>query len=183
MEAAAEELKRAGRDPVRRRLHRPVRRPHAGHDRHVRQPAVPQRRRDDLPPADPLAADAQRRARRRHLRQGAARDDDGARRRAAICRACWCRAASRCRRPRARTPGKVQTIGARFAHGEITLEAGGRARLPRVRVARRRLPVPRHRGDVAGRRRGAWHVAGALRAGAVGPADLARHGAALAHAR
>ena len=38
--------------------HRSVRRPHAGHDGHVRQPAVPQRRGDRLPPADPLAADA-----------------------------------------------------------------------------------------------------------------------------
>ena len=35
----------------------------------------------------------QRRAGRRHLRQGAAGDDAGPGRRRAICRACWCRAA------------------------------------------------------------------------------------------
>ena len=33
---------------------------------------------------------------------------------------------------------------------------GRRGRVPCVRLARRRLPVPRHRGHVAGRRRSAW---------------------------
>ena len=39
-------VERCRRDAVRRRLHRPVRRPHPGNAGHVRQPAVPQRRRD-----------------------------------------------------------------------------------------------------------------------------------------
>ena len=51
--------------------------------------------------------------------------------------------------------GKIQTIGARFAHGQITLARGGRPGLPGLRLAGRRLPVPRHRGHVAGGRRGA----------------------------
>ena len=51
--------------------------------------------------------------------------------------------------------GKVQTIGARFAHGLITLDDAADDGLPRVRHAGRRLPVPRHGGDVAGGRRGA----------------------------
>ena len=54
-----------------------------------------------------------------------------------------------------------------------------RSRLPHLCVAGRRLPVPRHRGDVAGGRRSAGAVARAHRAGAVGSADLARHGAPL----
>ena len=48
--------------------------------------------------------------------------------------------------------GKIQTIGARFAHGQITPARGGRPGLPGLRVAGRRLPVPRHRGHVAGGR-------------------------------
>ena len=40
--------------------------------------------------------------------------------------------------------GKVQTIGARFAHGELDPGGGRRAGLPGLRLARRRLPVPRH---------------------------------------
>ena len=56
---------------------------------------------------------------------------------------------------------------------EEAAEAGCRA----CAVARRRLPVPRHRGHVASSGRGARHVAAALRARAFGPADLARHGA------
>ena len=75
--------------------------------------------------------------------------------------------------------GRVQTIGVRFAHGEMTLEEAADARLPRLRLARRRLPVSRHGGDVAGGRRSAGLVAWPLGAGAVGPADLARHGAAV----
>ena len=51
--------------------------------------------------------------------------------------------------------GTVQSVGARFAHGQITLEAAAENLLPRLRHARRRLPVPRHRGHLAGGRRGA----------------------------
>ena len=42
--AAAETLRHGALHPVCRLRHRPVRRPHAGHDRHDGQPAVPQRR-------------------------------------------------------------------------------------------------------------------------------------------
>ena len=45
VKAAAEEFATAAVRPVRRGRHRPVRRPHAGHAGHVRQPAVSQRRR------------------------------------------------------------------------------------------------------------------------------------------
>ena len=51
--------------------------------------------------------------------------------------------------------GKIQSIGARYSHGELTPRRGRRARLPGLRQPRRRLPVPRHGRDVAGRRRGA----------------------------
>ena len=44
MQAAARELKAAGGVPFAALLLRSVRRPHAGHDRHVRQPALSQRR-------------------------------------------------------------------------------------------------------------------------------------------
>ena len=55
--------------------------------------------------------------------------------------------------------GKVQTHRrALFARDDHAGE-GGELGLPRVRFARRRLPVPRHGGDVAGRRRGARPVA------------------------
>ena len=45
MDAAAKELEVARRHPLRRLLHRPLRRPHPGHHRHVRLPALSQRRR------------------------------------------------------------------------------------------------------------------------------------------
>ena len=45
VQAAAEELRALRVRAVRRLLHRSVRRPHAGHDGHDRQPALPQRRR------------------------------------------------------------------------------------------------------------------------------------------
>ena len=122
MEAAAREFKARGRDsrsppsaPIRATAARRAR-------RRCSTACLSQRRGDDLPPADSLAADAPRRARRRHLRQGPAGDDDGAGRQRTICPACSCRAASRCCRSRARTPARVQTIGVRFAHGEISLE-------------------------------------------------------------
>ena len=51
MDAAAKELKSLGAIPFAGLLHRPLRRPHAGHRRHVRFPALPQRRRLGLPAA------------------------------------------------------------------------------------------------------------------------------------
>ena len=42
--------------------------------------------------------------------------------------------------------GKVQTIGARFAHGEITLEEAAELGCRACATPGRRLPVPRHRG-------------------------------------
>ena len=57
----------------------------------------------------------------------------------------------------------------------------GRSGLPGVRVARRRLPVSRHRGDIAGGGRSARHVAGAYGARAVRPSHLDRHGAPIGH--
>ena len=57
-----------------------------------------------------------------------------------------------------------------------------RSRLPCLRLPGRRLPVPRHRGHLAGRRRSARHVARPFRARAFRPSDLARHGQASAPA-
>ena len=94
VEAAADVFKAAGAVPFAGVLHRSVRRPVAGHDRRC---STACRIRNDaahgVPPADPIAADAARRAGRRDLRQGTARDDDGAGGAASICRACWCPAA------------------------------------------------------------------------------------------
>ena len=53
---------------------------------------------------------------------------------------------------RARTPARSRSIGARFAHGELTLEEAAELGCRACAVARRRLPVPRHGGHVAGRR-------------------------------
>ena len=79
LEAAAGVFKSRRRDSVCGGVHRSVRRSIAGHDRDVRQPSVQERRSHDIPAADSIAADAARRARRRDVRQRAARDDDGAR--------------------------------------------------------------------------------------------------------
>ena len=75
--------------------------------------------------------------------------------------------------------GKAQTVGARFAHGRITLAAGGGHRLPGLRLSRRRLPVPRNRRHRAGGRGGARPGPSPHRARALRTADLARRGAAL----
>ena len=75
--------------------------------------------------------------------------------------------------------GKIQSIGARYSHGELTLARGGRARLPGLCQPRRRLPVPGHGGHRAGRGRGARAGAAARGADPFGPAALARHGATL----
>ena len=139
-----------------------------------------QRRGDDIPAADSIAADAARRARRRDLRQGAAGDDDGAGGDAAICRASWCPAASRClpdggrgcRRGYRPSACASRTATSRWSRPPIS-------GCHDVRIARRRLPVSGHRRDLAGGRRSARHVAGTLRAGAVRPPDLAGHGAPI----
>ena len=78
VQQAARDAQAGRRRAVRRLLLRSVRRPHAGHDRHVRQPALSQRRGDRVSPADSLAAHAARRAGRGHLRQGTAGHDAGA---------------------------------------------------------------------------------------------------------
>ena len=63
-----------------------------------------------------------RRARRRDLRQGPAGDDDGAGRRCATCPCVLVPGGVTLPPSDGEDAGKVQTIGARFAHGEITLE-------------------------------------------------------------
>ena len=148
----------ARRRALRRLLHRSLRRPHARHHRHVRQPALSQRCRHRLPPPDPLAAHAPRRDRRRHLRQRPARHDDGARRACTTCRASWCPAASRCWPKKAKTRARCKR-SARASRTARSRSKTPRNLLPRLRHARRRLPVPRHRGHLAGRRRSARHVA------------------------
>ena len=115
----------------------------------------------------------------RDLRQGAARDDARAGRARATLPGIVVPGGVTLPAIGGEDAGKVQTIGARFAHGLITLDEAADDGLPRLRHAGRRLPVPRHGGDVAGGRRGVRADAAAQRAGAVGRADLARHGAAL----
>ena len=79
------------------------------------------------------------------------------------------------RRGRRQDPVDRRAVRARTDH------AGGCgvARMPRLRHARRRLPVPRHRRDLAGRGRSVRHDAAAQRALSVGRAGVARHGAPL----
>ncbi len=79
-------------------------------------------------------------------------------------------AAADARRGRGRRADARGAVRPRARHAR----GGSRSRLPRLRVAGRRLPVPRHRGDRAGRRRGARADRAACGARAVGPADLAR---------
>ena len=111
--------------------------------------------------------------------KGPAGHDDGAGRHAAICPCVLVPGGVTLLAEEGEDAGRVQSVGARFAHGEITLEEAAENLLPRLRLARRRLPVSGHRGNVAGGRRGAGHVADACRAGAFGTADLARYGAPL----
>ena len=60
MQAAAKELRGRNSMPFAGYVHRPVRRPQPGHRGHARQPALSQRCRAGVPPADPLAADPPR---------------------------------------------------------------------------------------------------------------------------
>jgi len=121
MEAAARELSELGAIPFAGFCHRSVRWPDPGHRRHVRQPRVSQRRGDGAPAAHPLAAHAARTRRCRDLRQGPSSHDDGARRVAPACRPCWCRAAVTLPAAGAEDAGAVQSLGARYAHGLVTL--------------------------------------------------------------
>ena len=122
MKAAAAEIAETGGIPFAGSCQRSVRRAFAGDDGHVRFAALPQRCSHGLAPADPFAARPSGRHGRCDLRQGAAGHDDGA----------WPACASL---PGVIVPGgvtlpptngedagKIQTIGARYAHGEMSLE-------------------------------------------------------------
>ncbi len=170
---AARELRAHHMHPVRRSLHRPVRRPHPGHRRHARLAALPQRRGHRPAPPHALAAHAQRRHRRSHVRQRPARHDDGPRLvRTAPKHPCpWRRhAASRRRRRCWQNPVHRRPLRS----GPDNSRVRRRSRLPHLRNPRRRLPISRHGRNVAGRRRSARVVAAALRARTVRPAYLAR---------
>ena len=122
-EAARDHPQGPQRRALRRRLHRPLRRPHPGHHRHAGLAALPQRCRHRAAPPHALPAHTQRRDRHRHLRQGPARHDDGA----GLGRQLPHHPYPRGRHPACRKTGedagKVQTIGARYAQNQITLEA------------------------------------------------------------
>ena len=104
-----------------------LRRPHAGHHRHVRQPALSQRRRHRLPPADPLAAHAPRRDRRGHLRQGPAGHDDGAGRHARSALRAGARRRDAARRGGRRCRARAIASARASPTDEITLEARRRS--------------------------------------------------------
>ena len=165
-------------DAVRRLRDGSVRRSHAGDARDDGEPRLPQRRRDRAAATDPLAAAQTRRDGHRDLRQGAARDDGRA---GGDARAAGDRGARRRDPPADRGRGR----GRRADHRGALLarpadaRAGRRPRLCRVRLARRRLPVPRHGRHQPGRRRGVRTRARALRARPLRPADLARARAPL----
>ena len=131
-------------DPVRRLLQRPLRRADAGHDRHVRQPGVPERRGHRDAAVDPVAANGVRRARHRDVRQGTAGDDAGACRHEGAARRdrAWRRDAAGTRR-RGRRPGPEprRPLRARSDQPRLRRHHG----LPCVRIVRRRVPVPRAR--------------------------------------
>ena len=72
--------------------------------------------------------------------------------------------------------GKIQTHRRPLRARPDQFAGGGGIGMQGVRVAGRRLPVPRHGGHVASRGRGARPEPAALCPGPVRPADLARHG-------
>jgi len=152
--------------------------PHARHARHVRQPAVSQRRCADFSPAHPLAADAFGRHRRRDVRQRTAGNDDGSgcnERSAVRAGAGRCHIAARERRRCGENSDPRRAICTRthFVAG------GGRPRLPRVRHTRRRLPISRHGGDLASGGGSVRDVTSTLGARALGPAGVDGHGCAV----
>ena len=80
--------------------------------------------------------------------------------------------------------GAVQTLGARFAHGMVSLSEAADLGCRACASPGRRLPISRHGGDVASRRRGARAVAAALGARASGQPvwlDMARRSARALH--
>ena len=139
--------------------------------------AVPQRRGDRHAAADSIAADRVGRARHRHLRQGTAGDDAGAGRDERFARRDRARrrdaAGARCGGRRSGAE-PWRAIRARPDQSRLRGDDG----LPRVRIVRRRLPVSRDGGHVAGGRRSARPRAAAQRARAVGRTGMARAGAA-----
>lgn len=170
--------RRPWRTALRHLRLRPVRRPHPGHRRHVRLPALPQRRRDRHAPAHPIAAHPLRHPRHRLLRQGTAGHDDGARLDARRADRAHPRrghpARPRRRRPRHRADD-------RRALRQRRAVAGGRRDpgLQGLRLLRRRLPVSRHGRHLAGRRRGPRPGDHPLGARALRPAAVARPRARL----
>src|SRR4029078_10418462 len=70
-------------------------------------------------------------------------------------------------------PCRTLWVRRRSAGGRADARSGRRSRLPHVRVPRRRLPVPRHRGNGARGRRRARPLARAPRAGRVRTGALA----------
>ena len=155
-----------------------MRRAHPRHHRNVRQPGLSQRRRHGLPAAHPLAAHAQRRHRRGHLRQRIARDDDGA--------GSHARSALRAGAGRSHLAGgKRGRRRTRAIRGRPLRASADYARIRRreplsqLRHSWRRMPVPGDCGHFAGGGRGSGAVAHALGAFALGTSHLARPGAAL----
>ena len=155
MEAAAEELKSPRRHSLRRLLHRPLRWPHPGHHRACSTAC---------PIATTPPSSSGRLIRSLPTRSGVigvATCDKGL---PAMMMALAGHARPACvlvpggvtlLAEDGEDAGKVQTIGARFAHGQITL-AGSRRSLCRACASPgRRLPVPRHCRHLAGRRRSA----------------------------
>ena len=176
--AAAETLRAEGGLPFAVYLQRSLRRAHPGDGGHVRQPPLPQRRRDHHAASHPLAAAPGRRHGDRHLRQGAARHAARARR---LPRSAGHRRAGRRdpagdrRRGRRQGPDHRRALRARPHHAR----GGGDRRLPRLRNAGRRMSVPGHSRDLAGGGGGLRADVAAQRALPLGRAGLAGHGPAL----
>ena len=144
-------MSRHGLDALCRLLYRSVRRTIPGHARHVRQPAVPQRRGHGARAADPVAADTIGGARRGHLRQGPAGDADGrggGGRPAGRHRAGGRDAA---RRPTARTPARCRPS----ARASRTASSRSRRPLPSA-AARARRPAVAASSSAPRRRRRWW---------------------------
>ena len=71
---------------------------------------------------------------------------------------------------------EIQSIGVRYANGEITLEEAALRSCHSLRVGRRRLPFPGNGRHGAGRGRSPRAGVAPLRAGALRTTDLAGHG-------